>query len=232
MTFSASQLLEPLDDRRPTPTSRRSSVLLIAVAEDDELMREGICFVLTSEKQLKLCGVAADRKSVLELVEKKKPDILLLKLFLHDGDGIDLVKAIAARFPKTAVIVTSVTNPELYEHRLLEAGAQACLPVRARARDLRDVVRGAAAPKPASPRVTGRGVKTKDILTSLTKLTDRELHVFRLIGRGVGTGEIARKLGLSRKTIEYYRERIKTKLGYRDSTELHQRAFEWAQRLE
>ena len=202
----------------------------IAIAEDDELMREGISCVVAREKGFKICGVAVDKKSTLALVEEKNPDVLLLSLFLHDCDGMDLVKDLAARFPRTRVVVTAAGSQELYAERLLRAGASACLPPRTTAHDLIDAIRRAVAPKRSRSRQIRSKGRSSAGSPSLSALTDRELHVFRLIGRGRGTGDIARELGLSRKTIEYYREQIKSKLGYHDTGALRKGAFEWAQR--
>ena len=203
----------------------------MAIADDNELMVEGISAVLRRQKGLSVCGFAVDKKSTFALLEEKKPDVLLLSLFVK-GDGIDLVKHVTARFPETRVIVTAAGSQELYTERLLRAGASACLsPERTNAHDLVDAIRKAVAPMRLERRPMQRTTRrSAPGLASLSKLTDRELHVFRLIGRGGGTGDIARELGLSSRTIEYYREQIKRKLGYRDKPSLHKGAFEWAQR--
>jgi DNA-binding NarL/FixJ family response regulator len=202
----------------------------IAIAEDDELMREGISCVVAREKEFKICGVAVDKKSTLALVEGKKPEVLLLSFFLDGGDGIDLVKDLAARFPRTRIVVTAAGSHELYAERLLHAGASACLPPRTTARDLVDALQKSVAPDRSRSRAIRPRRGSGAGAPYLSALTDRELHVFRLIGRGRGTGDIARELGLSRKTIEYYREQIKSKLGYHDTGALRKGAFEWAQR--
>ena len=201
----------------------------IAIAEDDELMREGISCVVAREKGFKLCGFAVDKKSTLALVEEKDPDVLLLSLFLHDCDGIDLIKDLTARFPRTRVVVTAAGSEELYTERLLHAGASVCLPPRTTAHDLIDAIQRAVAQKRSRSRQVRSKSRGSAGSPSLSALTDRELHVFRLIGRGRGTGDIARDLGLSRKTIEYYREQIKLKLGYHGADALRKAAFEWAQ---
>jgi DNA-binding NarL/FixJ family response regulator len=202
----------------------------IAIAEDNELMREGIASVLRREKGFSTCGFAVDKKSTFTLVEQTKPDVLLLSLFLT-GDGIDLVKHLTARFPETRLVVTAVGSEELYTERLLRAGASACLsPSRTTARDLIDVIRKAPAPGHPGARSVRRTARRTAGSPCLSTLTDRELHVFRLIGRGRGTGDIARELGLSGRTIEYYREQIKSKLGYTDASALRKGAFELARR--
>ncbi len=193
-------------------------------------MREGISCVVGREKELKVCGVAHDKKSTLALVEKGKPDVLVLNLFLRGCDGIDLVKAIVARFPQTRVILTNTRSQESYAERLLHAGALAWLPPRATARELIDAIRKAVAPARDSSRPIRHRGRSSGGAPSFSALTDRELHVFRLIGRGGGTGDIARELGLSRKTIEYYRERIKSKLDYADTDALRKGATQWVRR--
>jgi DNA-binding NarL/FixJ family response regulator len=202
----------------------------IAIAEDDELMREGISCVVAREKEFEICGVAVNKKSTLALVGRKKPDALVLNLFLPGCDGIDLVKDLTARFPQTRVVVTATRNQESYAERLLHAGALAWLPPRTTVQALIDAIRKAVAPKRGYSRPLRHRGQSSRRAPSFSALTDRELHVFRLIGRGGGTGDIARELGLSRKTIEYYREQIKTKLGYHDTDALRKAACLWAQR--
>ncbi|MBA3351383.1 MAG: response regulator transcription factor [Blastocatellia bacterium] len=165
----------------------------VAIAEDDELTREGISCVVAREKEFKICGVADDKKSTLELMEGKKPDVLLFNLFLDGCDGIDLLKDLAARFPQTRVVVTGTQNQESYAERLLHAGASAWLPRRATAHELIDALRRAVAPQPGCSRPIRHVGRSSEGPPSFSALTDRELHVFRLIGRGGGTGNIARE---------------------------------------
>ncbi len=138
-----------------------------------------------------------------------------------------MLKDIAARFPQTRVVVTATQNQELYAERLLHAGASAWLPRRATARELIDALRRAVAPKCGSSRPIRHRVRNSAGPPSFSALTDRELHVFQLIGAGLGTGRIAQELGLSRKTIETYREHIKLKLGYSNAEALRKGALEW-----
>lgn len=126
--------------------------------------------------------------------------------------------------------MTATRNHESYAERLLHAGASAWLPPRTTAHDLIEAIRREVAPKRGYSRPIRHRGRSSAGPPSFSALTDRELHVFRLIGRGGGTGDIARELGLSRKTIEYYREQIKSKLGYDDTSALRKGACQWAQR--
>ena len=191
-------------------------------------MREGMASVLRRDSRFEICGVGCDRRSALTVVEETKPDVLLLSFLLENCDVLDLIKDVTARLPATRIIVTAMLSAELYCERLLRAGAFSCLPrSRTTGSELIDTVRSAVAARPERARQT----HSPSEAASISSLTDRELHVFRLIGRGVGTGDIARELGLSRKTIETYREKIKAKLRYHDTAELHRGAFEWARRI-
>jgi DNA-binding NarL/FixJ family response regulator len=200
----------------------------VAIADDNELMREGIACVVERDKQFCICGFATDKKGTITLLEEQKPDLLLLNLFLRDADGLDLLKHLVARFPGTRIVVSSAGSQELYGQRLLHAGASSYLSRRATAQDLLGAIRLAMKKKPPVTRPVKHHRRSVAKASSTSALTDRELHVFRLIGRGMGTGDIARELGLSPRTIEYYREQIKIKLGYRDTPALRKGAFEWS----
>ena len=214
---------------RPLP-KKEKQYYRVAVADDSELMREGIACVVEREKQFRVCGFAGDKKGTVALIEREKPDLLLLNLFLRDADGVDLLKGLVARFPAVRIVVSSAGSQELYGQRLLLAGAASYLPRRATARDLLAAMRLALGKQSAISRPTKHRQRGGAKAPSIEKLTDRELHVFRLIGRGMGTGDIARELGLSPRTIEYYREQIKQKLGYPNTSVLHKGAWEWSRR--
>ena len=200
----------------------------IAIANNNELLREGIACVIRREKEFSICGFAGDRKNILALVEQQKPDVLLLEFHIDDFDALDLVKGLTVVSPRTRIVVIGVSSKELYGERLLHAGAATYFPSRVTAEQLLGAIRRVAAPESTGTRDVQR---TAPDNIGVSALTDRELHILCLIGRGHGTGDIARQLGLSRKTIEYYREQIKTKLDYRDASQLRKGAFEWARRI-
>lgn len=198
----------------------------VAVVDDNPIIREGLRSILASESGLKLCGFATDRKGVFALLEECHPDLLLLNFSLGSIDPIALIKDLVGRFPSTGIIVTSVAPEALCAARALCAGAAAWLPPQATGRDIVTALRGAQTVKSGvTGSIKGRGSLRNDSFAQ--SLTDRELHVFRLIGRGLGTGEISRQLNLSRKTIETHREHIKIKLGFRSADALRQGAIAW-----
>jgi DNA-binding NarL/FixJ family response regulator len=209
----------------------------ILIADDEELVRTGVATVVSRDGKYAICGMADDEQRTTELVERAAPELLLLDLFLGHRDGLALVKDLANRFPKTRILVLSDRDEQTYVQRSLQAGAAGYIMKSASAEELLGAI--------------DYVLKGKVYLTDrcwlrahlplerrhhahdrVEKLTDRELHVFRLIGAGLGTGRIAQELGLSRKTVETYREHIKLKLGYADGQVLIKSAVAWIDRAQ
>ncbi len=193
-------------------------------------MREGVACVIGRQEEFSICGFAADKRSALALVEQEQPDVLLVGFQTGKCDVVNLAKELRACCSETRVIVTGVANQELYGERLLRAGAAEYLPANSTALELVKAIGHVIKGAPGSHRVSRDRKPGVEKGAPVSTLTDRELYVFSLIGRGLGTGEIAHELEISRKTIEYYREQIKKKLGYRDGVALHKGAIEWANR--
>lgn len=216
----------------------KAQPIRILVADDDELLCAGVTAVLARRRNYSVCGVAANEGRVTEMVEQTKPQLLLLDLFLGHRDGIILIKDLSNRFPQLRILVLSDRDHETFAGRALQAGASGYLMKSASARQLLaaidQVLRGEVYLAPRDRLLSQHAaVELKaEAVGSLRKLTDRELHVFQLIGLGLGTSSIALELGLSRKTIECYKERIKNKLGYADARALATGAQEWLSQSE
>ena len=156
--------------------------------------------------------------------------MVILDLMLGDSDGLALIKFLKAVAPQIAVLVISLHDETVYAPRALQAGALGYI-MKEEASDkvldaLRAVLRGETF---LSGRMRARLSESGGEPVAALPLSDRELHVFRLIGAGLPTREIAGRLTLSVKTIESYRENIKTKLGLPDATALAARAREWVE---
>lgn len=219
--------------RQALPGARPKSLVRIVIADDQELLRTGIATVLARQRRYSVCGFAANERRALELAEQTKPQLLLLDLFLANRDGIALIKELSGRFPQIRILVLSDRAEETLAARALRAGASGYVMKSASAAQLLEaiehVLKGKVYIAPRDRLLSQHGsVRLRaGAKATLRTLTDRELHVFQLIGLGLGTSSIARELGLSRKTIEYYKERIKNKLTYADAGALARGAREW-----
>ena len=218
----------------------KTRVLLV---DDHPILRQGLANVLNQQSHLSVCGEASDSVEALALAERLRPDLALVDLSLRHGDGIELLKDLRVRQPEMLTLVLSMHDEALYAERALRAGARGYVMKQEKidrlllaiSRVLSGVIYVSdQVAAHAVARLAGGGTNASSQETPKTmdayveRLTDRELQVFRLIGRGLGTRLIAETLHLSRKTIESHREHIKTKLALKDGAELIQRAIQWA----
>ncbi|MEY2539728.1 MAG: hypothetical protein QOG67_3468 [Verrucomicrobiota bacterium] len=217
-------------------TNARRRVLIV---DDHELIREGIAAVIAREPDLLVCGSVGHEHAAANLMERNQPDVVVLDLLLGNRDGIHLLKEFVARFPPTRVLALSILDEEIHAERALRAGAAGYLMKSASAHQLITAVRtvlSGAIYMSARHALLAHGKQMRSSLsdndTSVGLLSDRELHIFQLIGAGLGTGRIAEELGLSRKTIESYRENIKLKLGYPHAKALSRGATDWVRSME
>jgi DNA-binding NarL/FixJ family response regulator len=165
-------------------------------------------------------------------MEKHQPDLLVIEPFLGHYDGIFLLKELAARFPRTRILAVSRQPEEIYAERALRAGASGYwMKTGPREELIRAIDTVFAGELYVSSRIALRAVhevvEQPTAHPNAPNLTDRELHVFKLTGVGFGTSRIAKKLGISPKTVETHQEHIKFKLGYRDADALHRGARKW-----
>ena len=204
----------------------------VVVADDSTVAREGIAVIIDRVLGYTLCGVATDEMATHKLMERHQPDLLVIEPFLGHHDGIFLLKQLAACFPRTRILAVSRQPEEIYAERALRAGASGYwMKTSTREALLRAIDTVLAGELYVSPRIALRAVHEivdrRATHPKVPNLTDRELHVFSLIGAGFGTTRIAQELGISPKTVETYHEHIKLKLGYVDAAALHQGACEW-----
>jgi DNA-binding NarL/FixJ family response regulator len=208
----------------------------VLIADDHPFLRLGIKSMIDATPDMKCCGEAEDFSQTLAGVEKLQPDVLVMDLCLGDRDGLEQIKSIRAIEPDLPILVLSQLDEVLYAERALRSGAQGYI-MKERATDdvligIKTVLEGDLF---VSKRVAALAVKrmvesrSEAEGTDVDTLSDRELQVFRLLGTGKGTRDIAESLGLSFKTIETYRENIKHKLSLGDATALVHRATEWTQ---
>ena len=209
------------------------------VVDDHPLLREGLVRMIEGEADLCLCGEAdSPATTILAVDDDPPPDLVILDLMLGHADGLELLKQIRLLRPGLPVLVISMHDEAIYAERALRAGAAGFIMKKEAPEEVlgaaRAVLRGEIY---LSRRMKvllaqkGLGTEPGPLLfpEASPPLSDRELQVFRLIGAGLPTRQIATELRLSIKTIETYRENLKLKLGLPNARALVQRATQWVE---
>ena len=207
----------------------------LLIVDDHPLMRKGLRMTLEAELDLDVVGEAADADEALVLYDRLRPDLVLVDVSLRGTNGLELVKHLVARDEKVKALVVSRHDEDLYAERAVRAGAKGYL-AKLEADDalvaaVRHVLRGGIylSEEMKDKLLFGAAAGRDPMASPLEVLSDRELEVFELTGRGTPTKDIAERLHLSVKTVESYRARIKTKLGLESGTELLQHAVRWVE---
>jgi len=215
--------------------AKKCRVLLI---DDHPIVRQGLALLIDREGDLSVCGEADGAHSAFHAIETLRPDLVVLDISLSGPDGLDVLKEIRMKTASLPVLILSMHDESIYAERAMRAGANGYI-MKQEATDkvlvaIRRILQGEVY---LSDRLTNtmlqqymRGVSPTK-MSPLVSLTDRELEVFRLIGEGHGTRQIADELHLSVKTIESYQAHIKEKLALRNARELVQHAIEWTVNL-
>lgn len=211
--------------------NRKYSVLIV---EDHSIVRMGLSMLISQLDDMIVCGEMESGDAALGFLKSGKPDMIIADISLKDMSGIDLIKYIRRNDHSVPILVLSVFDEEFYAERAFAAGAtgyimkQEASEVLVRA--IRTVLAGEIYASDAiRNRLVKKAIGRNDDSGSegLSALTDRELQVFEMIGRGCETRQIASDLRLSVKTVDTYREHIKDKLNLKNATELIQRASQW-----
>ena len=208
-------------------------VVRILIVDDHPLVRKGLRQLISLEPGWEVCEDADGMIEALQIVRSVQPHLVLVDISLRDASGMELIKEIKSCSPATRMLVLSNHDESLYAERALRAGASGYVGKHEAGEKLVDAIRQVLAGKVyLSSQMTERmlskalGSEGDDERPLIESLTDRELEVFELIGRGLTTRQVAGKLHLSPKTVESYRESIKGKLGLNNSTELMREAVQ------
>lgn len=213
-----------------------SDVYKIMLVDDHPIVRHGMAMLIDEEEDLNVCNESSSAKEALEHLRSNQPDAIIIDVSLQGSSGIDLTKSIKDEFPGLPILILSMHDEALYAERALRAGARGYVMKQEAAetvlKAIRTVISGNIylSDKLASKvlRDMVDGVKPSEgDLFGIERLSDRELEVFELIGRGFPTRRIAEMLNLSIKTIETHRAHIKQKLKLSNATELVHRAYHW-----
>jgi DNA-binding NarL/FixJ family response regulator len=207
----------------------------ILIVDDHPVVREGLEIRIARQAGLEVCGEAASVAEALAQVEATDPDVAIIDISLGKGDGIDLIRRIRARSDRVRMLVWSMYPETLYAERALHAGAMGYINKQeATGRIIEAILCVIGGRVYLSESMADRllrravgGVAGSD-RSPVESLSDRELEVFRLIGAGLTTAEVAGRMQRSVHTVETYRQRIKDKLGLRTAAELARAAAQWA----
>jgi len=208
----------------------------ILVVDDHPIVRKGLENLINYEKDLMVCQQVEDAHEAMKAIDKLKPDIVIVDISLKDKNGLELIKSIKIQHPDLPILALSMHDESLYAERVIRAGAKGYIMKQQATENIVKAIRKVLNGQPyLSDRMTAKmmhklvGRKKEKTEASITELlSDRELEVFLLIGKGYGTRQIANRLHLSVKTIESYRAHIKEKLSLSSATELLQYAIQWA----
>jgi DNA-binding NarL/FixJ family response regulator len=217
----------------PEPTPGKASILIV---DDHPLMRRGLAALIDNESDLGVCAEAGNRHAALDAIARRAVDLAIVDLSLEGGeDGLDLVKALKVRAPLVPALVLSMHPEEHYGERALRAGARGYVAKQQLGDAVLAAIRRVLAGRIYMSEALGLELASRFVggdtkpQSALTRLSDRELQVFRLIGAARRTREIASMLHLSPKTIESYREHLKQKLDIGSGPELVRRAVRFAE---
>ncbi len=211
-------------------------MIKIVIIDDHPLMRKGLAMSLESEADIRVAAQAASAEDGLGIIEAEDPDLVVVDISLPGMSGIELVKQVQAIRPEMKTLVVSRHDEALYAERAIRAGVKGYV-MKLEAPDVmikavRRVMNGGIyVSEKVNERLLMGMVSGNELLSQspLDVLSDRELEVFELTGKGFGTREIAERLHLSVKTVESYRARIKTKLNLSNAAELMQHAVQWVE---
>lgn len=224
------------DKTPPTIETTKKRILLV---DDHPMVRDCLAHLINQQADLAVVGEAESAVQALQTLETTVMDLAIVDLSLKGSHGIELIKDIAARFPAVPVLVLSMHDESLFAERILRAGARGYITKQEATEKVMVAIR----------RVLNGEIYLSDqisskLLQKLTKnqaptgsgtpldvLSDREIEVYELIGKGQSTRQIAETMNLDIKTVETYRARLKDKLSLKDTVTLIQSATHWVQDL-
>jgi len=205
----------------------------IFVVDDHPMLRGGLRHSIGAEPEWTVCGEAATAADALNSIPHVQPDLVIMDITLPDKSGLELIKDLQALCPQIPVLVFSMHDEMLYAERVIRAGGRGYLMKGSSTdqfiRAMTEVLRGSLF---LSERVAGQILNRLgrgNSRSGLSSLTDRELEVFELIGRGVPIPQIGETLHISPRTVDAHRTNIRLKLGLPDAAAVMREAVVWVE---
>jgi len=229
----------------------------VLIVDEHPLFSLGLSSLLKSVPGYTVIGEAASVESAIKLAEKEYPQLVTLEFHLGDENGLDLIPKLKSLNPEIVILVLSMHDERFYSERILRLGARGYIMKNAPVNDIKEAIKtvmdgkvylseneknrifeamtgessrslkalGENAQSENNSCVNSRGENERESL--MQKLSDRELHIFSLLGKGYSIMEIASKINLNARTVDSHKEHIKKKLRCGTSLELRQFAIEW-----
>ncbi len=213
----------------------KSAAIRIVLLEEFPVVRDGLVQWLAKHSDIEVCAQTSVPAEARSALARTRADVLLMDLMPQGFDGVGFIRDLVAEHPAVRILVFSLHDENVYAERVLRAGALGYVAKRAPDSELLAALRTVAAGGIyVSPRLSlvllGRLLRPAHKAsekTGIASLTDRELHVFQLLGAGLHAREIGGRLGVSAKTVQAHRENIKNKLGFDTAAELLRHAALW-----
>jgi DNA-binding NarL/FixJ family response regulator len=218
----------PQNQRSARPKAPRR----VIVVDDHPLMCRAVRAMLAGHDDLEVSGEACDAPSAIHLISNTHPDAAVIDLTLREGHGLELIKQLKSMTPNLRILVYSGHDETIYAERVIAAGANGFLHKSAPAQEVVHAVRAVLdghvylSADVKTHLLNQRAREGGDSGSPLKSLSDRELQVFTELGRGANTHQIAERMNVSTKTVDVYRQRIKSKLDISENNELVRRAVE------
>ncbi len=199
----------------------------ILIADDHPLLREALCQVFSSQKDMEIVGQAGNGEEAIDLASQLKPDILVMDIMMPKFDGLEASRQIKKIAPNTAILILTAYDDDNYVLGLLEAGATGYLMKSAKGQDLVEAVRAVRAGESVlHPKIIEKLLKqamVKPVETAEHKiknlLSDREMEMLKLLATGMSNKKIAEKLCLSLRTVKAHMSNIFTKMNVASRSE-------------
>jgi DNA-binding NarL/FixJ family response regulator len=204
------------------------------IVDDHPIFRRGVVALIESDPRYRVCAEAGTVGEALPLIERERPDMILLDITLREESGLDLMRAIGASHPEIKVLIVSIHDEAVYAERALRAKARGYLMKQEASSVLKEAIRTILDGKIFVSESfrdhileSVAGAPKESFRAKASLLSDRELEVLEHIGHGYGATEIANLMGIAVKTVGVYQDHIKKKLSLESISELRKYAIRW-----
>lgn len=220
---------------KPSSPPKSAKIKRIVIVDDHPLFRKGLEQLINSTNDgFAICGEAGDAAEGMNTIRELKPDLVIVDLSLPGANGIELIKNIRAEFRKLPILILSMHDESLYALRALRAGAQGYVMKQEALENVIGAIREVLAGRPylsaqMSAKLITNFASGSTQANPTDKLSDRELEILQLIGKGRDVHEISDALHISRKTVETHRAHIKEKLNLKNAREVNRFAVQWVE---